>query len=89
MFSFEEYRSADTIIAKKVIDQLNRKNFLNDKQYEFRSALSMADILVVISHRINEVLVNMHRKDDPVRHFKGLLIRCGIKDGRTVDFKCT
>lgn len=48
----------ESIITKKVIENINRNNFLSDKLYVFRSDMPTVDVPTDISQIISETLDN-------------------------------
>lgn len=50
----EVFRKLESIINKEVVVHFFRNNLLRDKQYGFRSSMSIADVLTVIRQRISE-----------------------------------
>lgn len=65
------------IINKKFVDHLNRNNHLNDKQYGFSSLGPLLTVwLIVIMHRISEVLNNKFIMRVFTKVSQKLLTRC-------------
>lgn len=57
-YHFLSSKLLESIINKNVNDRHKRNDMLSDKQCEFRSDRSTADVIVVIKHRISEALDN-------------------------------